>query len=214
MYYYLPSCKVKQNHIEASSKIQNYLKQQGVTILGCCKLTNGIFNEDDIVITNCTSCSIIINEQYPTIKEISLYEYLLNDNNFIWPNYENEEITIQDCYRSIHKIDNMKYIRKCLEKMNFKIVELEDNFGNTKFDGIFKYKAIDDINLKLAPNYFNNFKDHMSIKTNEEIKDIMIKHVSNIKTNRVVCYCNACYVGLKLGNANTVHMIDLLTKNI
>ena len=43
----------------------------------------------------------------------------------------------------------------------------------------------------------------------EEWEQRMQDHVSQYTTDRVVCYCNACLAGVKLGGANGVHILEL-----
>lgn len=85
MIHYLPSCKFKASHPEASSLLQTYLSRNGVIVSGCCRISQKQFSKGDTVLTNCTSCAIITDEQSPEVNEISVYEYLLNNTTFNWP---------------------------------------------------------------------------------------------------------------------------------
>lgn len=215
MVHYLPSCKIKANHKDSSLKMQRYLENSGVTVEGCCRLSQANFNEDDTVITNCTSCAIITDEQSKDVKEISLYEYLLSDKNFKWPDYKGEKITIQDCYRTVHKPEVQKAVRECLLKMNFEIVEITENFDKCRFDGPFLYQNVSKNNLELAPDYYGRFQsDAVVLKTKEEIENIMKDWCNQYTTERVVCYCNSCLKGIQMGGANGIHLIDLLTTQL
>ncbi len=215
MIYYLPSCKVKANMSEASRKMQDYLSSHGVQVLGCCRVSQDIFKDGDTVITNCTSCAVITDENCGGADELSLYEYLLLDRDFAWPDYHGEEITVQDCYRAVHKPEVQKAVRECLKRMNIIPVELEENFKKTRFDGAFHYTEISAANLKAAPKYFTEMQnEYIEVKTADEIREIMKEHVKQISTSRVTCYCNSCRAGLKAGGADTVHMIELLTGNL
>lgn len=211
MIYYLPSCKVKTKHEEASYKIQEYLNNNGVEVVGCCKLSQDIFRNGDTVITNCTSCAIITDECCPNVKEISLYEYLLDEKSFKWPNYNGENITIQDCLRTIYKTQLQLAVRNCLEKMNMIPVELKENFANTRFDGLFSFKKISDINKHFAPNYFSKYeKDYVTIVEKDIGKEYMKDWCKQYTTDRIVAYCNSCLEGIKIGGANGVHLVELI----
>lgn len=215
MIYYLPSCKVKANLAIASEKLQRYLSDKGVSVCGCCKLSQNLFKKDDMVITNCTSCAIITDESSPFVNEVSLYEYLLKDESFPWPDYQGESITIQDCYRAAHKPEVQMAVRRCLEKMNFKVVEIAENFEKTTFDGTFVYNPIPAPTLKGAPIYYGKFNEQMiKLMDKDDQEEEMRKWVSQYTTARVVTYCNSCYKGVLLGGANGVHIIDLLVKNL
>lgn len=216
MIYYLPSCKIKDLHKQESLIIQDYLRNKGVNILGCCRVQkHDIYNEDDTIINNCTSCAIITDENEPRANEITLYEYVLNDETFPWYNFNKEKITVQDCFRANHKPHAQKAIRECLKKMNFEIVELDENYDKCKFDGPFEYTKPSISNLNLAPKYFNYFKDNYYKEIpQEEIEERMIEHCKKYTTNRVVVYCNSCLKGVKMGHAKGIHMVDLIAECI
>lgn len=215
MIHYLPSCKFKASHPETSSLLQTYLSNNGVNVSGCCRLSQNQFGKGDTVLTNCTSCAIITDEQSPEVNEISVYEYLLNDSDFNWPNLNGEEISVQDCYRCVDKPEVQKAIRECLIKMNAVPVEIEENFEKTQFDGTYKYNNVSKSNLDLAPQYYTRLQnDYIKVKTIEEQIQEMKKWVEQYKTERVVCYCNSCLKGLKLGNANAIHILDVITRNL
>jgi hypothetical protein len=211
MIYYLPSCKVKANHAEASLKIRQYLNEHGVEIIGCCRVSQNLFKPGDTVLTNCTNCALITDEVSPQANEISLYEYLAEDSSFLWPDFHGEKITVQDCWRARHKPTTQKAVRICLQKMNIIPVELEENFSKTKFCGTWLYSPMKDNNLKIAPNTFNDINDHyVQILDEEEKIRRMKEQVSKYTTSKVAVYCNACEKGARLGGADAVHMVELL----
>lgn len=214
--YYLPSCKYKAAHKDVSEKIQKYLREKkGVQVAGCCRVSQNLFEEGDIVLTNCSSCTIITNEVSPQANEMSIYEYLLKDEDFVWPDYHGERITVQDCYREIDKPATQRAVRECLKKMNMVPVELEENFEKTKFDGTFRYTPISASNLKLAPKFFNKLNDeYIEIIPADKQKEEMEKQVSQYTTDRVVVYCNSCLQGVLLGGANGIHLLDLICRDL
>ncbi|MBQ6217229.1 MAG: hypothetical protein IJK53_07570 [Erysipelotrichaceae bacterium] len=214
--YYLPSCKFKAGHKETSEKIQAYLRaKEDHVICGCCRVSQGLFKEGDRVLTNCTSCAIITDECSPQTKEISIYEYLLEDKDFKWPDYHGERITVQDCYRSKHKPEMQKAIRECLKRMNMVPVEIEENYEKTMFDGIYRYMPISQSNLTLAPKYFSKMEEeYITVLPEEEQKKEMEKWVSQYTTDRVTVYCNSCLKGVQLGGADGVHILDLIARDL
>lgn len=207
MYYYLPSCKIKITFPDISSKVQNYLKNKGVIILGCCKCINIKLFEDDVIINNCTSCSIIINEKYPFLKQISLYEYLLLQKDYEWHIYADTKYVVQDCLKANDSIETKKAIRLCLKKMNIEIIELSKE---REFDGIFRYKQIPSGILKLAPKFYNQFQKHIELLSDEEIVTRMREHAKQLPLKNVVVYCNSCYKGLKMVDDSCKHILELL----
>lgn len=213
--YYLPSCKYKAAHTESGLKIQKYLKEAGAEICGCCRISQNLFGKDDIVLTNCSSCALITDEQSPQAKEISIYEYLLDDPAFPWPDHHGERITVQDCYRTINKPETQKAVRSCLQKMNMVPVEIEENYEKTRFDGTFRYLPISKSNLLLAPAVYQEMnKNYIEILPAEEQKKRLTEWVKQYTTSRVTVYCNSCLKGVLLGGADGIHILDLITAEL
>ena len=215
MYYYLPSCKVKQFHPGASRKMQEYLRSEGVVTAGCCRISQDLFHEGDVILTNCTSCAIITDEQSAACKEMSLYEYLLEDEGFRWPDHHGERITVQDCYRTVHKPEVQHAVRECLKRMNMVPVELEENFGKTRFDGPFRYQDISADNLRLAPCFYPKMQqEYIETLDDKQIISRMKEWSRQYETERVAVYCNSCLKGVQLGGAIGVHLIELLAEEL
>ena len=214
--FYLPSCNFKAAHPDVSLKIQAYLRNKPDTeICGCCRVSQSKFHEGDTVLTNCVSCAIITDEVSPQANEMSLYEYLLQDPLFPWPDHHGEQITVQDCYRATHKPQVQRAVRECLRRMNMVPVEIEENYEKSRFDGPFRYTKIPSGNLKIAPVYFNKLNDEfIEILPPEEQEKIMKEWVSQYQTDRVVVYCNNCLKGVKLGGADGLHLLDLMSENL
>lgn len=214
--FYLPSCNFKAAHPEVSEKLQAYLRNKPDTeIAGCCRVSQDLFHEGDTVLTNCVSCAIITDEVSPQANEMSLYEYLLQDPLFPWPDHHGEKITVQDCYRTVHKPQVQKAVRECLLRMNMVPVEIEENYEKTRFDGPFRYTKMPSGNLKIAPVFFNKLNDeYIEVLPAEEQERIMKEWVRQYQTERVVVYCNSCLNGVKMGGANGVHLLDLAAENL
>ena len=216
MIYYEPSCKVRTAHPESSLKMQCYLRNKGIIVTGCCRPSQSFYKDGDTVLYNCTSCAIIVTEASPQVKSMSLYEYLLYDTSFPWPDFHGERITVQDCWRARLTPAVQLSVRKCMEKMNIEPVELEsENFHRTIFDGPFNLMHIAQRNLDIAPKTFSKLEDEISpITSQDEIKKRMAKQVAKYTTDRTVVYCSSCEKGIRMGGGNPVHIIELLTDNL
>ncbi len=214
--YYLPSCKYKELHALSSQKIRTYLRAKPDHVIAdCCKKSQSLFHDGDTVLTNCSSCAIITDEASPQANEMSIYEYLLGDEAFPWPDYHGEAITVQDCYRAAHKPAVQKAVRECLNRMNMRPVELEENHARTRFDGIYKYRRISDANLALAPKQYGRIqKEFIDVQPEDVQKAQMSEWVKQYRTDRVAVYCNSCLKGVQLGGADGVHLLDLITADL
>ena len=98
-----------------------------------------------------------------------------------------------------------------LKKLNFEIVELEENFERTKFCGFSLYQPQPARNAKLAPKRFvENAAGFFQEHTQEEKENLMREHCKKISTEKVVAYCHYCARGLRLGGKKTFHLAELL----
>ena len=96
-------------------------------------------------------------------------------------------------------------------RMNFEIVELEENFQRTKFCGYSLYQPQPARNAKLAPKRFvENAKGLFQEHTQQEKEILMREHCKKISTEKVVAYCHYCACGLRLGGKKTCHLAELL----
>jgi hypothetical protein len=128
------------------------------------------------------------------------------DKDFPWPDLNGERITIQDCWRARDDRHLQDAVRSILKKMNIQTVELDDNYDKTQYCGVFRFNPMTDSNIKLAPNYFvNRMEGKLKLHTEEEQQELMEEHCKQYKTERIICYCNACLRGVKQGGANGIH---------
>ena len=119
----------------------------------------------------------------------------------------NIKITVQDCWRQKENLAEQKAVREILKKLNFEIVELEENFERTKFCGFSLYQPQPARNAKLAPKRFvENAKGFFEEHTQQEKENLMREHCKNISTEKVVAYCHYCARGLRLGGKKTFHL--------
>lgn len=215
MLHYLPGCDVRKNHPQAVLKMQSYMQEKDAIIDQCCRVRNQFLNKGDTIVNNCTLCHIVLGETHPDNERLSLYEFVLKDESFPWVDHHGEKITIQDCWRTRNELNIQNDVRQCLQKMNFKIIEMEDNFSQTKFCGVWlnNEPAIDCI--EIAPKTFHHILKNYThlIPEDEQIKN-MQERVNLYTTEKIVVYCNGCERGIKLGGGQPVHIIELLAEGL
>lgn len=215
MLHYLPGCDVLKNHPQAINKLTDYMIKQGAKVDACCRTSDKILEDGDIMINNCTLCDLILNETHPNNQIMSIYEYVLSDPSFPFVDHEKEKITIQDCLRTKNNKDMLDAIRTCLKKMNFDIIELEENYEKTNFDGIWIYNKPMDICLSLAPNSTHKIMGKYYEEIDEDEKTYrMQQHVKQYVTDLVLTYCNGCERGMKRGGISPVHLVELLSEGL
>lgn len=234
-YAYVASCVFTKEEPELSAKVQDYLKQRfDMRIIRCCvpnykieEFTSDMpkwlqprwkdtphykdFTADSTMVYVCHNCAAIFQETMQQVKRLSLWELILKDADFPFPDYSHERMTLQDCWRSYDNRSEQDAVRALLQKMNVDIVEQEENYEKTQFCGVSLYTPSPKRNLELAPKRFvekaeGKFVPH----TNEEQLKLMQEHCQNITTDKVVAYCHYCVKGLKAGGKQAKHLSSLL----
>ena len=184
---------------EPSQKIQNYLRERfNLPIIRCCvdkyevaefeqRMSESYreewraikhfekFPAGSTVVSICHNCSAIFEERHPEIFRESIRELILSDENFPYPDYHGEAITIQDCWRSKENFAEQEAVRELLRRMNFKVVELSENHVQAKSCGYSLYQPPPPRNPKLAPKRFlygaqGLFQEHTPEQKNRSCK--------------------------------------------
>lgn len=169
------------------------------------------FGEGDTVVNICHNCSAVIEEQWPEVKRLSLWELILSDDQFQYPDYHGEAMTLQDCWRSYDHGEEQEAVRQLLRKMNISIVELPENRAATRFCGTSLYRPAPPRNLKLAPHRFVDHAEGLFVPhTPQEQQQLMRDHCLQITTPKVVTYCHYCSEGIQLGGKTEMHLVSLL----
>lgn len=232
--FYIASCVFTEEYPELSKKIQNYIAEKNLPIIRCCVANYKVeefenrmpenYREDwkkilhykkfpagSTMVSLCHNCSAIFEERHPEISRQSLWEFILEDKNFKYPDFHGEKITIQDCWRQKENRAEQNAVRKILKKMNVEIVELEENFERTNFCGYSLYQPQPQRNPKLAPKRFlENAKGLFQEHTQEEKLNLMQDYCKKISTEKVIAYCHYCVRGLRLGGKKSFHLSELL----
>jgi hypothetical protein len=214
MKYYFPSCNFTRLRPDTSEKVKSFMASAGVRVAGCCRPGHkAVSGWNDTVITVCETCSIIIGENCPAARVISLYEFIDSLPDFAFPDYQGERITLQDCYRAKAKEAEKAAVRSVLRKMNMDVMELPGTEEEINFDGSFLSGPMRPDNFTLAPRRFAEIKKDMQPKSPDEIKAWLQEYCRRFTTERVACYCNSCLTGLEqglTGGKRAVHVAELL----
>lgn len=208
---FFPSCKARADYKSASEKLAAYIYEKfGVLPIGCCRVNHQALTLNDTAIVVCNNCAAIIEENtQATVK--SVWEVIDEDAAFPFPDYHGENITIQDCRIGYDKRNYQDAVRSLLKKMNFTIIELEENYEKTKFCGVNLLKPCIESNARLAhKRYVEDFPDMFTPMPESEWPAYFRKHCAKIKTERVACYCKFCRDAINMGGKQGVHMLELL----
>ena len=211
-FVYYPSCNFQKFFPETAKRIRAYLSQRPeVTIAGCCHRTAQIPVEGDTILTVCRSCMRTLSETRADIPNKSLFEYLLDLEDFSWPDLGGENITVQDCFRARGDHGLQDAVRECLLRMNAVPVEMPNNRDEEMFDGAFLFHEPYPQNMQEAPKYFRDYlKDYIIIVPEEEWESRFREHARGFTTKRVVGYCNTCVKSLRDVGVDCVHLAELI----
>uniref|UniRef100_UPI0040575044 hypothetical protein n=1 Tax=Agathobacter sp. TaxID=2021311 RepID=UPI0040575044 len=213
--YYYPSCKFTEFSPGTSQKIADYLsKKYHMNAQGCCRPSHSNLTKDDTAVCICNTCAAICSEDSKAQVK-SVWEILQDDDDFPFPDFHHELMTLQDCWRCYDRRSEQEAVRKVIKKMNIDVLELPENYENTKFCGTSTHVKLVKANADFAPKRFvENAKGMFIPKTPEEQLLLMEEHCKQIKTDKVICYCVPCTKGIRTGGKQGLHLMDLLFKNI
>ena len=210
-YYFFPSCKATAQFKEASKAARAYVKEHfGIAPTGCCRPNHKKLSPEDTALVVCNNCAAIIEENTEATIRF-LWDVIDQDDDFPFPDYHGEKMTLQDCWVSFEKRYLQETVRSLLRKMNIGIVELEENFESTKFCGVNLLAPCTESNAKLAHKRYVEQFPHMftPMEPEEQVKHFR-KHCEQIETEKVVCYCKFCTDGINMGGKKGIHLLELL----
>ena len=235
MNYYIASCVFTRAFPGLSFAIQSWVRaRNGIGIVRCCvpkyKLNeftaempperrdgwselpdSADFQPGDTVWSLCHNCSAIIEEQKPGVNVRSLWELILTDEAFPYPDLRGREMFVQDCWRARDRADEQAAVREILGRMNVRVLEQYERGRKTEFCGISLLRPAPPRNLKMASKRFvENAPGKFLPHTPEEQRRIMTEYAARFAGSDVVDYCHYCHEGLLLGGAKAHHLAELL----
>lgn len=212
MYIYFPSCNFQKQFPETAAKIRSYMDSQpDVTVAGCCKVTTSLPSAEDTIVTVCMSCMHLLEEMRPDVRQINLFEFLLERETFDWPDLNGETYLVQDCFRARGYHSLQDAVRTCLAKMNARVLEMENNRDQETYDGSFLFHPAYPNNIELAPKYYKEYlTPFITPVPQAQWKEKLREHAALYDSEKVVCYCNVCTSGAKEGGADARHLAELI----
>lgn len=169
------------------------------------------FLPGDTVYSLCHNCSAILEESKPGVNVRSIWELILSDERFAYPDHRGQSIFVQDCWRAKDRRSEQDAVRAILRKMNFEVLELPDSREQTDFCGVSTYRPSPKRNLELAPRRFvENAAGKFIPRTKEEQVALMRAYCERFHGEPVAAYCHYCVEGLELGGARARHLAALL----
>jgi len=212
MNVYYPSCNFQGLFPETAARIRKYLlTRPDAVIAGCCHKTQDLPGSGDTILAVCMSCMLCLRETRPDVPRRSLFEYILEDPDFRWPDLSDRTFVLQDCFRArgMHALQDA--VRACLARCGARILEMPGNRDEEEYDGGFRYHLPKEAPLKDAPKYFGEtLTPYLTLHDESEWTERFREHARLYQGHSVVCYCNTCTSSAKQGGADAYHLAELL----
>lgn len=210
--YYFSSCKMRKYSPENTRKLEQYLQEKhALLIAGCCRLQAQSLKAGDTAYYICNTCAAILREVAPQVKVQSIWELLVEDQQFEYPDYQGQCLSVQDCWRVYDNLAQQLAVRKILELLNIQACEITANFAATEFCGTSLLEELPEQNARLAPKRFLKIgKEKFKVHSEIEKKQLMQTHCQQFKTDQAICYCLSCIKGITLGGIKVKHLLDLI----
>ena len=192
---FFPSCKAKAAFPKSSQKLAAYIKRRyNVDPIGCCKLNNSKLTKDDTAIILCLNCARVIsaNAEYKNIQY--LWEIIDQDADFIFPDYQGQQMALQDCHLAKGQKNVQDAVRSLMTKMNIQIVELEKKRDNA--DHCASYEIV-------------GYHRERPL-TEEEQRVYFYNRYQDVEADWIVSYCKYCNDGVNLSGKKGKHILELL----
>ena len=187
---YAPGCALLLYKPSLSKKIHGFLNnhfQQMELLSTCCRLHPEIETGTQVINT-CPGCSRRYKNNYTESTTISLWKILAENDDFPFPDYKGETMTILDACPTRNESRVHDAIRTLLHRMNIEIIEPE----NTRETG-----------TCCGDSYYGK-------KPVETVKEQMRSRAEEMPVENVVVYCVSCVKSMYLGGKKPRYLVDLL----
>lgn len=192
---FFPSCKAKAAYPEASRKLAAYINARlGVEPIGCCKLNCQKLTKNDRAVILCLNCARVIEKQAVCGDMTFVWELIDQDEDFDFPDYGGEHMTIQDCRIAKGHEEAGTAVRSLMRKMNIVTEELDDSYDQRNFCG-----------SDIIMGYHRNTK-----LSRQEQEKFFHDRYDSIPTEKIVSYCKYCDDGVKMSAKTGKHILELL----
>ncbi len=189
-YILAPGCALYLYKPHLITKLHYFLyKNYDVSeqLITCCRHTPDL-PEDVTVINICPGCDKRYRENYDKPRTVSLWELLMNDDDFHFPDYHSKEMTIIDACptRDQDRIHNA--VRTVLERMNISVIEPSRTKRRSTCCG-------------------DTFYGKRSI---DEVERQMKMKAESMPIDDIIVYCVSCCKSMFTGGKRPKYLIDLI----
>ena len=200
MNIFFPSCNFTKASPATAKKIRDYFKER-MSVAGCCLYDKKEYTSEDVGLVLCQACR---QQLQPKIRVKTIWEYIDEDKDFVFPDYHHQKMYIQDCFRDKDHPEVHQALRNLCKKMNIDLVEIKDNKENSTYCGTLHFTSTHPI-LEMHP-------DTKLSKLPEELQiQVMSDYCSQFSEDYpIIVDCNRCLKGIEMANKNGVHLLNLI----
>ena len=203
---YFPSCNFTKMAPTAAKAIRSYLAEK-MQVAGCCRVDKLAYEEGLTGLYFCQACRETLENRVPGKYQLkNLFEYLVDDKDFPWPDYSGLTATVQDCWRDRNHPEIHEAVRKALAKMKVRVIEMEENREKAVYCGNIHFEPHKPENILLMEQY----KDKPLVLAPEEVqKKLFEEQAEKYPCDNVITYCNRCTLCIRTFGVNGIHLMEL-----
>lgn len=186
---FAPGCALMLYKPELAARVGEYLKGLGVEEehLVCCHFEPKL-TEPTQIINTCPGCDKRYRDLYTNVRTLSLWEVLVECQDFPFPDYGGARMAILDACPTRNRESIHHSIRCLLDKMNITVVEPE----RTRTTG-----------ACCGDSYYG-------VLPVSEVKEQMKQRAAEMPEEDVVVYCVSCCNSMHIGGKRPRYLVDLL----
>ena len=203
---YFPSCNFTKMAPAAAKAIRSYLAEK-MQVAGCCRVDKLAYEEGLTGLYFCQACRETLENRVPGKYQLkNLFEYLVDDKDFPWPDYSGLTATVQDCWRDRNHPEIHEAVRTALAKMKVRVIEMEENREKAVYCGNIHFEPHKPENILLMEQY----KDKPLVLAPEDVqKKLFMEQAEKYPTDNVITYCNRCTLCIRTVGVNGIHLMEL-----
>lgn len=187
---FAPGCALYLYKPQLAERMLDYLLNNDICsgeLITCCrhapKLTEG-----DLIINTCPGCDRRYRQLYEGVSTTSLWEELLKDEKFPFPDYNGLRMSITDACPTRDQGRVHKAVRALAQKMNIQIVEPLNSMGRSKCCG----------------------DSYYGVLPVEKVKEKMAERAAEMTEENILVYCLSCSKSMYIGGRKPRYLLDLL----
>jgi len=187
---FAPGCALKIYKPELAQRMSEFLNQAFGKMeehLICCRHEPQLKEETE-VINVCAGCDRRYRTLYQGVSTVSLWEVLVENRAFVFPDYRGQAMSILDACPTRDQVRVHKAVRVLLKKMNIVLKEPEKTGIKSTCCG-------------------DSFFGALPV---EQVKEQMRKCAAQMPADDVAVYCVSCCKSMHSGGKKPRYLVDLL----